>query len=284
MLEKHNIYYKNCKRDIILQRMVEDIFLLHTPLELAQELDARWTESVLRAKLANVGQWVPFASPRIHAELRLIASCNRAFLDPSFDMYDLWKPAAVWITSSHDIYMLCALWVTVYNCHFGTHFKVSLMGGSVKMDQNWAFVLSPRKRPDQDVSKLVYDLLENELEHLQDASRAPWGVLLRSLTSWTCLFKPNKTLLVMIIPFLGGGTIGETEANEQFRHSLVHDCVQRLHDVEIYFVVVIPNTCLPPRDRARERAHIICGWPCEPGHASNGKDLGYERGMKNDVS
>ena len=33
MLEKHNIYYKNCKCDIILQCTVEDIFLLHTPLD-----------------------------------------------------------------------------------------------------------------------------------------------------------------------------------------------------------------------------------------------------------
>ena len=92
MLEKHNIYYKNCKRDIILQRTVEDIFLLRTPLKVAWELDARWMELALRAKLANVGQWVPFASPRIHAELRLTMSCNRAFLDPfldpSFDTYD----------------------------------------------------------------------------------------------------------------------------------------------------------------------------------------------------
>jgi len=75
-----------------------------------------------------------------------------------------------------------------------------------------------------------------------------------------------------------------TGANEQFRHSLVHDCVQCLDKVEIDFVVVIPNTCLPPRDRARERAHGVCGWPGKPGHASSGKDLGYERGRKNDVS
>jgi hypothetical protein len=33
------------------------------------------------------------------------------------------------------------------------------MGGTGKMDQNWAFVLSLRERPDQDVSELVYDLL-----------------------------------------------------------------------------------------------------------------------------
>lgn len=173
-------------------RTVEDIFLLRTPLEVARELDARWTESALRAKLANLEQWVPFASPRIHAELRLIASCNRAFLDPSFDTYDPRKPAAVRIASSHDVCTLCALWVTVYNRHFGTRFKVFPMGGSGKMDRNWAFVLSPRERPDQDVSELVYDLLEDELERLQDASRAPWGVLLRSLASWTCLFKPNE--------------------------------------------------------------------------------------------
>ena len=69
-----------------------------------------------------------------------------------------------------------------------------------------------------------------------------------------------------------------------FRHSLVHDCVQRLDNVEINFIVVIPNTCFPPRDGARERAHIVCGWPGEPGHASDREDLGYERGMKNDVS
>jgi hypothetical protein len=171
---------------------VEDIFLLRTPLEVARELDARWTESALRTKLANLDQWVPFASPRIHAELRLIASCNRAFLDPSFDTYDPRKPAAVRIASSHDVCTLCALWVTVYNRHFGTRFKVFPMGGSGKMDRNWAFVLSPRERPDQDVSELVYDLLENELERLQDASRASWGVILRSLTPWTCLFKPNE--------------------------------------------------------------------------------------------
>lgn len=171
---------------------VEDIFLLRTPLEVARELDARWTESALRTKLANLDQWVPFASPRIHAELRLIASCNRAFLDPSFDTYDPRKPAAVRIASSHDVCTLCALWVTVYNRHFGTRFKVFPMGGSGKMDRNWAFVLSSRERPDQDVSELVCDLLENELERLQDDSRAPWGVILRSLTSWTCLLKSNE--------------------------------------------------------------------------------------------
>ena len=59
-------------------------------------------------------------------------------------------------------------------------------------------------------------------------------------------------------------------------HPLVHDCIQRLDDVEIDFIVVIPNTCFPPRNRARKCAHIICGWPGEPGHASNGEDLGYE--------
>ena len=173
-------------------RTVEDIFLLRTPLEVAREADARWTESALRSKLTNLDQWVPFASPRIHAELRLIASCNRAVLDPSFDTYDPRKPAAVRIASSHDVCMLCALWITVYNRHFGTRFKMFPMGGSGKIDRNWAFVLSSRERPDQDVSELVYELLENELERLQDASRASWGVILRSLTSWTCLFKPNE--------------------------------------------------------------------------------------------
>jgi hypothetical protein len=181
---------------------VEDIFLLRTPLEVARELDARWTESTLRTKLANLDQWVPFAKPRIHAELRLIASCNRGFLDPSFDTYDPRKPAAVRIASSHDVCTLCALWVTVYNRHFGTRFKVSPMGGSGKMDRNWAFVLSPRERPDQDVSELVYELLENELERLQDASRASWGVILRSLTSWTCLFKPNEVRAGKLLPLL----------------------------------------------------------------------------------
>jgi len=183
---------------------VEDIFLLRTPLEVARELDARWTESALRTKLSNLDQWVPFASPRIHAELRLIASCNRGFLDPSFDTYDPRKPAAVRIASSHDVCTLCALWVTVYNRNFGTRFKVSPMGGSGKMDRNWAFVLSPRERPDQDVSELMYELLENELERLQDASRASWGVILRSLTSWTCLFKPNEVreLLPVLLSLL----------------------------------------------------------------------------------
>ena len=65
-------------------------------------------------------------------------------------------------------------------------------------------------------------------------------------------------------------------ANEQFMHSLVHDCVQSLDEVEIDFIVIIPNTGFPPRDRARERAHIVCGWPGKPGHTSNGEDLGYE--------
>jgi len=183
---------------------VEDIFLLRTPLEVARELDARWTESRLRTKLANLGQWVPFASPRIHAELRLIASCNRTFLDPSFDTYDPRKPAAVRIASSHDVCTLCALWVTVYNRNFGTRFKVFPMGGSGKMDRNWAFALSPRERPDQDVSELVCELLENELERLQDASRVPWGAILRSLTSWTCLFKPKEVreLLPVLLSLL----------------------------------------------------------------------------------
>ena len=145
MLEKHNIYYKNCKRNIILQRTVEDIFLLHTPMELTQELDAHWTESALRAKLANVGQWVPFASPHIHAELRLIASCNRAFLNPSFDTYDPWKPAAIRIASLHDVCTLCALWVTVYNCHFGTRFKVS---GNILSKSDLPTDLSKRLKKD----------------------------------------------------------------------------------------------------------------------------------------
>lgn len=172
--------------------LVEDIFLLRTPLEVAREHDARWTGSALRRKLTNLDQWVPFSSPRIHAELRLIASCNRASLDPSFDTYDPRKPAAVRIASSHDVCTLCALWVTVYNRQFGTRFKVFPLGGSGKFDRNWAYVLSPRERPDQDVSELVYELLDNELELLQDASRTSLGAILRSLTSWTCLFKPNE--------------------------------------------------------------------------------------------
>jgi hypothetical protein len=168
-------------------RSVEDIFLMRTPLEVAREVDARWTESALRTRLTNLGQWVPFSRPRIHAELRLIASCNRALLDPSFDTYDPRKPAAVRIASSHDVCTLCALWVTVYNRHFGTRFKVLPSGGSGKIDRNWAFVLSPRERPDQDVSELVYSLLENELNHLQGTSRTTWGAMLRSLRPWTCL-------------------------------------------------------------------------------------------------
>ena len=67
---------------------VEDIFLLRTPLEVVREIDARWTETTLRARLTNWRQWVPSSTPRIHAELRLIASCNRTFLNPSLDAYD----------------------------------------------------------------------------------------------------------------------------------------------------------------------------------------------------
>jgi len=179
--------------------MVEDIFLLRTPSEVAwevaREVDARWTESALRARFTNLEHWVPFASPRIHAELRLIASCNRASLNPSFDTYDPRKPAAIRIGSSHDVGALCALWVTVYNRHFGTRFKVFPAGGSGKADRNWAFVLSPRERPDQDVSELVYNLLENELRRLQDASRTSWGAILRSMTSWICLPRPDVGLV-----------------------------------------------------------------------------------------
>ena len=65
------------------------------------------------------------------------------------------------------------------------------MGGSGKIDRNWAFVLSLCKRPDQDVSELVYDLLKDELKCLQDTFQAPWEIILQSLTSWPCLFKPN---------------------------------------------------------------------------------------------
>ncbi|KAI0245300.1 hypothetical protein BJV78DRAFT_1265224 [Lactifluus subvellereus] len=162
-------------------RSVEDIFLLRSLLEVAREVDARWTESALHTKLTDLGQWVPFSSPRIHAELRLIASCNRAFLDPLFDTYNPRKPAAVRIASSHDVCTLCALWVLP-------------SGGSGKIDRNWAFVLSPRERPDQDVSELVYNLLENELGYLQDTSRGTWGVLLRSLKPWTCLSEPDESM------------------------------------------------------------------------------------------
>jgi hypothetical protein len=176
---------------------VEDIFLFRTPLEVAREVDARWTESTLRTRFTNLSQWVPFSRPRIHAELRLIASCNRALLDPSFDTYDPRKPAAVRIASSHDVCTLCALWVTVYNRHFGTRFKVLPAGGSGKIDQNWAFVLSPRERPDQDVSELVYNLLENELNYLQETSRMTWGVMLRSWRPWACLSGPAEVRIIL---------------------------------------------------------------------------------------
>jgi hypothetical protein len=33
-------------------------------------------------------------------------------------------------------------------------------------------------------------------------------------------------------------------------YSLIHDRIQRLIEVKIYFIVVIPNTCFPPRDGA----------------------------------
>ena len=177
---------------------VEDIFLLRTPLEVVREIDARWTETSLRARLANWRKWVPSSTPRIHAELRLIASCNRAVLDPSQDAYDPRKPAAVRIASSHDVCTLCALWVAVYNRHFGTRFKVSPAGGSGKIDRNWTFVLSPRDRPNQDVSELVYDLLEHELDRLQDSSRRPWEVLLRSLESWACISGPEQVTVIRL--------------------------------------------------------------------------------------
>lgn len=178
---------------------VEDIFLLRTPLEVVREVDARWTETALRARLANWRQWVPFSTPRIHAELRLIASCNRACLDPSLDMYDPRKPAAVRIASSHDVCTLCALWVAVYNRHFGARFKVSPAGGSGKIDRNWAFVLSPRDRPDQDVSELVYDLLEHELDRLQDTSGRPWEVFLRSMESWACVARSEQVTVIQLV-------------------------------------------------------------------------------------
>jgi hypothetical protein len=185
---------------------VEDIFLLRTPLEVAREVDARWTESALRTRLTNLGEWKPFSSPRIHAELRLIASCNRAFLDPSFDTYDPRKPAAVRIASSHDVCTLCALWVTVYNRQFGTRFKVLPSGGSGKIDRNWAFVLSPRERPDQDVSELVYNLLENELNQLQDTSQVTWGVMLRSLRPWACLSGSHEVSIYPVYAVVDGLT------------------------------------------------------------------------------
>ncbi|KAH9176117.1 hypothetical protein EDB89DRAFT_202973 [Lactarius sanguifluus] len=172
---------------------VEDIFLLRTPLEVVREIDARWTESTLRAKLTNWRQWLPFSTPRIHAELRLITSCNGAILDPSLDAYDPRKPAAVRIASSHDVCALCALWVAVYNRHFGTRFKVFPAGGSGKIDRNWTFALSPRERPNQDVCELVYDLLDHELDSLQDTPRRPWEVLFRSMRSWACVPKPDES-------------------------------------------------------------------------------------------
>ncbi len=86
-----------------------------------------------------------------------------------------------------------------------------------------------------------------------------------------------------MVPFLGD-TIGELARMSSSPHSLVHDCIQRLDDVEIDFIVVIPNSCLPPRDGARERAHIVCSWPGEPGHTGDGEDFGNEGGRKNDVT
>ena len=178
---------------------VEDIFLLRTPLEVVREVDARWTETAVRARLTNWRQWVPSSTPRIHAELRLIASCNRACLDPSLDAYDPRKPAAVRIASSHDVCTLSALWVAVYNRHFGTRFKVFPAGGSGKIDRNWTFVLSPRERPNQDVSELVYNLLEHELDRLQDTSRRPWEVLLRSMESWTCTSRSQQVTVIQLV-------------------------------------------------------------------------------------
>ncbi|KAI0270692.1 hypothetical protein BC834DRAFT_967425 [Gloeopeniophorella convolvens] len=173
---------------------VEDLFLMRTPLEVARELDARWTESELRARRAKLDQWAPFSNPRIHAELRLIAFTKKDRLDPSFDTYDPRKPAAVRIGSSHDICTLCALWVSVHNRHFGTRFKVFPMGGSGKMDRNWAYVVSPRERPDQDVSELVYTLLEQELEDLRYPPHTSWRPLLKSLWPWMCLAHPDESV------------------------------------------------------------------------------------------
>ena len=181
---------------------VEDIFLLRTPLEVVREVDARWTETALRASLTNWRQWVPSSTPRIHAELRLIASCNGAFLDPSLDAYDPRKPAAVRIASSHDVCTLCALWVAVYNRYFGTRFKVFPAGGSGKIDRNWTFVLSPRERPNQDVSELVYDLIEHELDRLQDTSRRPWEFLLWSMGSWPCFSRHDEVTAIQLIIIL----------------------------------------------------------------------------------
>ena len=69
-----------------------------------------------------------------------------------------------------------------------------------------------------------------------------------------------------------------------FIHSLVHDRVQSLDEVKIYFIAIIPNACFPPRNGARERAHAICSWPGEPGHAGDGENFGNEGGGKDDVS
>ncbi|KAH8986593.1 hypothetical protein EDB92DRAFT_1949077 [Lactarius akahatsu] len=164
---------------------VEDIFLLRTPLEVVREIDARWTESTLRAKLTNWRRWVPSSTPRIHAELRLITSCNRAILDPSLDAYDPRKPAAnPHRQLSRRLHALRAVFPA---------------GGSGKIDRNWTFALSPRERPNQDVCELVYDLLEHELDSLQDTPRRPWEVLLRSMGSWACVSKPDEVTVVQLI-------------------------------------------------------------------------------------
>jgi hypothetical protein len=44
----------------------------------------------------------------------------------------------------------------------------------------------------------------------------------------------------------------ERKRVKKMRGNTCRVCYQRLDDVEIYLIVVIPNTCSPPRDRSRE--------------------------------
>jgi len=53
---------------------------------------------------------------------------------------------------------------------------------------------------------------------------------------------------VTIVPLLEGQS--ENWIGGVATRSLVHDRIQGLDDVKIDFIVVIPNTCFPPRDRA----------------------------------
>ena len=79
-----------------------------------------------------------------------------------------------------------------------------------------------------------------------------------------------STLLVTMVPFLQGRM--STDCNGGVANSLVHDGLQRFHDVKVDGIVIVAETGFAPWDGAGKRTEISRG---VPGGSRNSSDRVY---------